>query len=115
MRHPLRRLVDIFAFSLVVGPHLFGCATTTRGTWEITRQVDVLVPSAELRATCGGRESCAALCENIRTNQLDEPYRDVCATDRADSYEIVGCEPRGRELLITCEWEDNQKGCMPDS
>ncbi|MBL8783341.1 MAG: hypothetical protein JNJ59_00455 [Deltaproteobacteria bacterium] len=115
MRAHLRRVLDAVAFSVIVGPHAFGCATTETGTWEVTRKVDVLVPASELRSTCGGREACVALCENIRTNQLDEPYRNICQTDRADSYEIVGCEPRGRDLVITCEWEDSHKGCMPDS
>ena len=115
MRESHRRFCDRVLMLVLAGPHLLGCATTSRDTWEIARRADELVPTRQIRATCGGPEPCRGFCEEILTNQLDEPYRNLCETDRGDSFSIVGCEPRGGEVVITCEVEDTQKGCMPDS
>lgn len=115
MRSRRRALFEGMVVAVLVGPHAFGCATFTRGTWEVTRRTDELFRPAKIRSTCGGSDACAALCEEMRDNTLEEPFRGLCEGSEHDSFTIVGCEPRGGTLFITCEWEDEQKGCMPDS
>lgn len=115
MRSRRRILLEGAVLLCIAGPHAFGCATITRGTWDVTRNAGDLFARDTIRATCGGADACQALCEEMRSSTLDEPFRDVCAQTDHESYTIVGCEPRGRTLLITCEWEDDKKGCVPDS
>lgn len=115
MRSRRRALFDGVVVAVLVGPHAFGCASLTRGTWEVTRRTDELFRPSEVRSKCGGTEACAALCEEMQDNTLEEPFRNICEEAEHDSFTILGCEPRGQALLITCEWEDEKKGCMPDS
>jgi len=108
-------LVEGLVVVVFAGPYALGCATFTRGTWEVVRGAGDLFPRDQIRSICGGAEACAALCDYVRSHTLDEPFREVCAETDHESYTIAGCEPRDRALLITCEWEDDKKGCMPDS
>jgi len=47
--------------SIIAAPYAFGCATTSTGTWELTRRADDIVPAAEIRSTCGAKVACAQL------------------------------------------------------
>ena len=116
MRATSGRLRNRLALLAVVAVEYFGCATTSTGTWQVTRAARELVPSAQMRTLCGG-SVCPAICEHIRDNTLEEPYRNICdqPDPNYDSSSIVGCEPRGADLVITCEWQTDKKGCIPDS
>jgi len=99
---------------LVVAPHTLGCATITRGTFDVT--VDAAtVPAEQVRTSCGGTRPCPQLCEDIITEQMSAPYRNYCDETRGEMVTIDGCEVRGQQLRIICEWENDKKGCMPDS
>lgn len=115
MRESHRRFCDRLLMLVLAGPHLFGCAGYTRDYWEITRRADELVPARQIREACGGAEPCFDFCERLIDNQLEEPFRNLCETDRGDSFGIERCEARGANVVLTCEVEDTHKGCMPDS
>lgn len=102
--------------AFLVAPHVVGCATTM--SWEVTRRADELQSEDQIRAACGGLDACDALCESIMNRQNDEPQlTSLCESSLGDYSGIASCQPRGRELLITCTGSDDRKGAcsMPDS
>jgi len=63
----------------------------------------------------GARESvvtasCAALCEELKSNWADEPWSAAC-----ESKGVADGEARGGDPLIRREREVTRKGCMLDS
>ena len=99
------------------GPHALGCATTSSTTWELTRPIATLASRDEIRRTCGGTESCQALCDALVDREFeDAKLTELCDVDTFEQTHVKDCEPRGSDVLIKCDGYSEDKGChMPDS